>query len=59
MNWIKKRKLSAIEAIKHNGHSYLEIKDLWQALHESFNSAQYQQVDISLLKEISNNFPTK
>jgi len=41
MNWVKKRKLSTIEAIKYNGNLCLEIKDLWQALHETFNLAQY------------------
>ena len=41
MNWVKKRKLPAIEAIKYNGRLYIEIKDLWQALYELFNSAQH------------------
>jgi len=59
MNWIKKRKLLAIEAIKHNDCSCLEIKDIWKAIHESFNLAQHQQVDVSLLEEIPNNFPTE
>ena len=41
INWVKKRKLLAIKAIKHNSHLYLEIEDLWQAFYESFNLAQY------------------
>ena len=52
MNWVKKRKLPAIEAIKYNGHLYLKIEDLWQALHKLFNSAQHWQVDVLLLEEI-------
>jgi len=52
MNWVKKRKLLATEAIYFNGHLCIEISDLWNALHRSFNSAQSCQVNISLLKEI-------
>ena len=29
MNWVNKYKLPTIKAIKYNGCSYLEIKDLW------------------------------
>jgi len=54
MDWVKKHKLPAIEAIKYNSQPCLKIKDLWQALHESFNTAQHQQVDTSILEEISN-----
>jgi len=48
MNWIKKRKLPAIEAIQYNSCSCIELEDLWEALHNSFNLAQ-----IHLLGEIS------
>ena len=41
MNWVNKKKLPAIEMIKHNGSSYLELNDLWQALHLFVNSAQF------------------
>jgi len=54
MNWIKKHKLPAIKAIKYNGQPCLEIENLWQALHESFNIAQHQQVDMSILEEFPN-----
>ena len=50
INWVKKCKLPAIKAIKYNGRPYLEIEDLWQALYESFNTAQNWQVDTSILK---------
>jgi len=33
MNWVKKKKLSVVEAIKYNGNLCLKIEDLWQALH--------------------------
>jgi len=55
MNWVKWRKLSAIEAIQYNNRSCIKLPDLWSALHSSFNSAQCWQVDVSLLNEI----PTK
>ena len=53
MNWIKKRKLLAIKAIYFNSQPCIELDDLWNTLHGSFNSAQSQQVDASLLDEIS------
>jgi len=39
MNWVNKHKLPAIEAIKYNDCSCLEIKELWQALYSTFNIA--------------------
>jgi len=51
MNWVNKKKLPAIETIKHNGSSCLELNDLWQALYSSFNSAQFRNVDESVLNE--------
>ena len=51
MNWINKKKLPAIEIIKHNSSSCLELNDLWQALHLSFNSAQLWSVDESILNK--------
>ena len=51
MNWVNKKKLLAIETIKHNGSSYLELNNLWQALHSSFNSAQFRNVDELVLNE--------
>jgi len=54
MNWINKRKLPAIEAIKYNGCFCIEIDDLWLALHLFFNIAQDHQINIRVLYEISN-----
>jgi len=51
MNWVNKKKLPAIKTIKHNGSSCLELNNLWQALHSSFNSAQFQSIDESILNE--------
>ena len=51
MNWVNKKKLPAIETIKHNGSLCLELNDLWQALHSSFNSAQFRSIDETILNE--------
>jgi len=52
MNWIKRRKLPAIEAVKHNGLPCLSPESLWNALHNTFNSALNCQIDINILNEI-------
>jgi len=52
MSWVKKHKLSAIEAIQYKGCSCIELEDFWKALHNSFNSAQMCEVDIHVLDEI-------
>ena len=39
MNWVKKCKLLAIEAIKFNRYPYNGLDNLWQALHLSYNTA--------------------
>ena len=59
MNWVKKHKLSAIEAIKYNGQPYIELDDLWQALYLLFNSVQNCQINMELLEEISSKPITK
>ena len=41
MNWVNKCKLLAIKMIKYNGWPCLELDDLWQALHFSFNIVQF------------------
>ena len=38
MNWVKKQKLPAIEAIQYNSQPYIELDNLWEALHNLFNS---------------------
>ena len=54
MNWIKKRRLPATEAIKFNGHPCLLLENLWEALHQTFNSALHRQSDDNVLNEIVN-----
>jgi len=39
INWVKKRKLPTTEAIQYNGRSCIQLKDLWEVLHNIFNSA--------------------
>ena len=54
MNWVKKRKLPAIKAIQHEGHLCIELKDLWIALYNSFNSVQIREINIHILDKIPN-----
>ena len=54
MNWINKHKLSTIKTIKYNDQQCLDINNLWNALHSTFNTALHQQVDINILDEITN-----
>ena len=52
MNWVKKRKLLAIEAIKYNDWPCLTPESLWTALHNTFNIALHHQVDAEILNEL-------
>jgi len=52
MNWVKKRNLPAVKAIKYNNYPCLEINNLWNALHSTFNHTQYCQININILEEI-------
>jgi len=54
MSWINKRKLPTIETIKYHDQQCLNINNLWNALHSTFNMALYRQVDIDILDEITN-----
>ena len=53
MNWIHKCKILAIETVKYNRWPYIEINNLWYALHSSFNKAQDQQINKNILNEIA------
>ena len=59
MNRVNKHKLPTVEATKYNSHPCLEIKDLWYALHLSFNTVQDWQIDVCILDEIPNNHSIK
>jgi len=53
MDWVRKHKLPAIEAIQYNGWPCIELDNLWQALYLFFNTVQNHQIDSNLLEEIS------
>ena len=53
MNWINKCKLPTTEAIKYEGQPYFTPESLWGALHATFNTALYHQVDTEVLNELS------
>ena len=51
MNWVKNCKLPATEAIKFNSFPCNHLDDLWNILHQLYNSAQNYSIDpISLMK---------
>jgi len=52
MNWVKKCKLPMIEAIQYKDQPCIELEDLWNALHKSFNSAQEREVNTHFLNKI-------
>jgi len=52
INWVKKCKLPAVEAIQYEGCPCIKLKDLWNAFYESFNSTQEREVDIYFLDKI-------
>ena len=54
MNWVNKHKLPAMEAIKYDNQPCLSLDSLWNALHSSFNTTLYHQVNISILNKIRN-----
>ena len=54
MSWVNKHKLPTIETIKYHDQQFLNIDDLWNILHFTFNTALHRQVDIDILDEIAN-----
>ena len=52
MNWIKRSILPATKAINHNGHPCLTLDSLWNALHNTFNTALNRQVDLDIINKI-------
>lgn len=52
MSWIRKCKLLAIETIQFNEYPYIELNNLWHTLHQTFNSAQNQNINVQLLNKI-------
>ena len=39
--------------IKYNSWPCLDLEDLWQALHSSFNTAQFCQIDENVLSKLN------
>ena len=54
MNWVRKRNLLVVEAIKYKNWLCLEINNLWHTLYSTFNLVQDHNVDFKILKEIPN-----
>ena len=52
INWINKRKLPAVEAIKYDNQLCLTLENLWEALHATFNTVLHCQVNTDILNEI-------
>jgi len=52
-SWINKQKLSATEAIKHEGQPCLMLENLWNALYSTFNTVLHRQVNMDVFNELS------
>ena len=52
MNWIKKKSLPAIKPISYENHPCNTLPDLWQTLHNSYNSAENRPINNCFLNEI-------
>jgi hypothetical protein len=52
MEWVKERKNPPCEAIQFNGQSCHDMDALWDALHNTYNSAADRPVDLSILNEL-------
>ena len=52
MSWVNKQKLLATETIKFNGQLCLELDNLWQALHSTFNTVQHRSIESDILNEL-------
>ena len=52
MGWVHKCKPPAIEVVKYNGYSCMEISDLWFTLHSLFNTASDQNINKDILDKV-------
>jgi len=52
MSWVRKKSLPAIESISYKNCPYNTLPDLWNALHELYNSAENRPVNTRFLKEL-------
>ena len=53
MNWVRKKNLPAIEAIYHEGQPCNNLEVLWNALHNSYNSAENRSINMRFLNKIN------
>jgi len=52
MNWVKKKSLPTIKVISYEDRLCNTLPDLWQALHNSYNSTKDRPIDDCFLNEI-------
>jgi len=52
MEWVKGQKLSPCEAIQYNGQPCHTMPELWDALHNTYNSAADRPCDLLVLNEL-------
>jgi len=52
MEWVKGRKLPPCEAIQYNGQPCHTMPELWDALHNTYNSAADRPCNLSVLDEL-------
>jgi len=52
MSWVRKKSLSAIESILYENHPCNTLPDLWNALHNLYNSVENRPVNIRFLNKL-------
>ncbi|PPQ95830.1 hypothetical protein CVT25_002004, partial [Psilocybe cyanescens] len=52
MSWVQQRKLPPCEAIQYQGQPCHALPQLWDALHNTYNSASDRTFDIDILDSI-------
>jgi len=52
MSWVRKKSLPAIESISYKNHLCNTLLDLWNALHNSYNSAENRPVNTRFFNEL-------
>ena len=53
MSWVRKKSLPAIESISYKNHPCNTLSDLWNVLHNSYNSAENGPVNTQFLNKLS------
>ena len=53
MSWVKKKNLSTIEAIYYEEQLCNNLSALWNALHNSYNSAENRPINTRFLEGIN------